>query len=394
MYRALVSLHRVLGLGLAAFLCIAGLTGAVIGWNHELDVWLNPELFERRAQLDAPALHPLELADRLERADPRLYVSYLPLALEPGRSAGLFVQPRIDPATQRPYELDFDEVALDPADGTILGRRMWGRFGFDRAHLMPFLYRLHYSLHLPELGGVDSGIMLMGVCALAWAFDCLAAIVIAFPSRKLWRRSFAFRLRGGAPRLNFDLHRSGGVWTWLLLLMLAVSGVSMNLEREVMRPLVALFSPLRPDPLAERPPATPGEPWSRGAILARAEREASAHGIRTPAGSVSLTRERRLYRVSFFRPGDAHADGRLGNPALDFDAHSGAFLNAALPGRGSAGDVFLQAQYPLHSGRLFGVAGRALISLLGAAVATLSVTGVILWARRRRRTQRERSRRQ
>lgn len=30
---------------MAAFLFVAGRTGAVISWNHELDEWLNPQLF-------------------------------------------------------------------------------------------------------------------------------------------------------------------------------------------------------------------------------------------------------------------------------------------------------------------------------------------------------------
>jgi len=46
--------------------------------------------------------------------------------------------------------------------------------------------------------------------------------------------------------------------------------------------------------------------------------------------------------------------------------------------------VFLQAMFPLHSGRIIGVAGRVLMSVLGLAVAVLSVTGVLIWARKRR----------
>ena len=64
-----------------------------------------------------------------------------------------------------------------------------------------------------------------------------------------------------------------------------------------------------------------------------------------------------------------------------------------IPGRGSAGDVFLQAQLPLHTGRIIGLPGRVLMSALGLVVAMLSVTGVLLWARKRRarRQGRERS---
>jgi len=39
---------------------------------------------------------------------------------------------------------------------------------------------------------------------------------------------------------------------------------------------------------------------------------------------------------------------------------------------------------PLHSGRIVGTPGRVLISLIGIFVAALSVTGVVIWARKRR----------
>jgi len=46
----LTILHRWAGLLLATFLFISGLTGAIISWDHELDEWLNPHLFDRQTQ--------------------------------------------------------------------------------------------------------------------------------------------------------------------------------------------------------------------------------------------------------------------------------------------------------------------------------------------------------
>ena len=78
-----------------------------------------------------------------------------------------------------------------------------------------------------------------------------------------------------------------------------------------------------------------------------------------------------------------HGDGGLGNPWLYFDAHSGQAAGAEVPGTGSAGDLVMQAQFPLHSGRSIGIPGRLLVSLMGLLVALLSLTGVLLWAKKR-----------
>jgi hypothetical protein len=59
------------------------------------------------------------------------------------------------------------------------------------------------------------------------------------------------------------------------------------------------------------------------------------------------------------------------------DGRDGSVLGERQPWSGSAADIFVQAQFPLHSGRI-------LISLMGLVVAMLSVTGVYLWWKKRR----------
>jgi uncharacterized iron-regulated membrane protein len=89
-----------------------------------------------------------------------------------------------------------------------------------------------------------------------------------------------------------------------------------------------------------------------------------------------------VYGVSFFQPGDDHGAGGVGPPYLYYDS-KGALLGVRKPWKGTVADIFVQAQFPLHSGRILGLPGRILISLMGVVVAMLSVTGVIIWYRKR-----------
>jgi uncharacterized iron-regulated membrane protein len=388
MRRVLALLHRWFGLFNALFLFVAGSTGAIIAWDHELDGWLNPELYRARSAFARPlgASEILPLVERLEREEPRLAVRYVPLALEPGSALQLMVAPRSRPGSAEPYPLSFNQVALDPSDGRVQARRMWGEPSLARQNLLPFLYKLHYTLHIPQRAGAELGVLIMGMVALVWTVDCFIALWLSFPQPKAWRKSFAFRLRAGAAKLTFDLHRSGGVWVWPLLLTLAVTGVAMNLGKEVVRPIVSLFSPLKPAALEQRTILTEARApvLSFGDALMHARSQAERLGIAAPPGALFYAPERGAYGVGFFAPGHDHGDGGLGNPWLYLDARDGHALGAEIPGRGSAGDVFMQAQFPLHSGRIAGLTGRVIVSLLGAVVAMLSVTGVLLWARRRR----------
>ena len=55
--------------------------------------------------------------------------------------------------------------------------------------------------------------------------------------------------------------------------------------------------------------------------------------------------------------------------------------------RRSAGETFLDWQWPLHSGKAFGWVGRILIFLCGLACPVIYMTGVIRWLQKRRAQQ-------
>ena len=384
--RTLATVHRWFGLGAAVFLFVSGLTGAIISWDHALDEWLNPRLFQVSSR--GPHKPALELVAMAEAREPRMSVRYVPLAAEPGHTLMLFVEPRVNPATHTLYELDFNQLAIDPVTGAIVGRRMWGEISLDRENLLPFLYKLHYSMHVPEGWGVQLGVLFMGIVGIVWFLDCFIALAISFPNRRVWKKSFAFRFRKGGRALNFDLHRSGGVWAWLLLLVVAFTSVSMNLGHEVVRPILGLFTTLTPDPFdartpaAETSPVTPARSYAE--ILGAASSIARERGVNAPPGALFHSPTYGIYGVGFFEPGNDHGDGGLGTPWLYFDSRDGRFVGDVIPGEGTAGDIFLQAQFPIHSGRIAGLFGRIIISALGLVVAMLSATGVLIWVRRRR----------
>ncbi len=60
-------------------------------------------------------------------------------------------------------------------------------------------------------------------------------------------------------------------------------------------------------------------------------------------------------------------------------ANTGALVGQRVPGEGTAGDLFMRLQFPLHSGRIAAVPGLIVVTLLDVAITALSVTGVVLW---------------
>ena len=413
-------LHRWVGLIIAGFLFVSGLTGAVISWDHELDEVLNPHLVE--AKSNGPALPVLDLVKRVEAIDPRGQVTFVPLTAEPGQSLAFFVMPRDDPATNRLHELGYNQVFVDPASGEVLGKREWGAaWPITSETFVSFLYKLHYSLHIPEFWGIERwGEWLLGGIAILWTIDCFVGFYLTTPVRHApipgrpvgveralrrgwwarWMPAWRIKTSGSAWRINFDIHRAFGLWTWVLLFVLAFTAFTLNLQREVLLPLLSMVSQVTPSPYEQRAPTDKHQPIQPilgfADALQKAEEEAARRGWAAPAGSIFYAQRWGFYSVRFHAPDDDHGAAGVGPSALYIDGSDGRVLADRQPWKGTVADIFLQAQFPVHSGRILGLPGRILISVMGLVVAALSVTGVVIWyrkARARRAVRRSREER-
>lgn len=397
-------LHRYFGLAIAAFLIITGLTGAVISWDHELDEWLNPHLLE--ATTEGVPRSATELARQVEARFPEVQVTYYEMAYEPEHAYYYWVDPRVNPETGRLFEPGFNQVYVDPVSGEILGTREWGAvWPISSENVVSFLYKLHFSLHLPEFMGIDHwGIWLLGIVALTWTLDCFIGFYLTLPRRRRhkkvagegflrrWKPAWLVRWSGGSYKLNFDLHRAFGLWTWVLLFIIAFTGFSLNLYREVFFPLMSTVSEVTPTPIDTRTPSGHHNPipadYGFEQAIALGQQAGLEKGWTQPVNSLWHAREFDVYRVEFFSAEEGHGSGGVGHKAIYLDASSGEVLGEWLPWQGTAADLFVQAQFPLHSGRILGLPGRILISVMGVVVATLSITGVVIWWRKRRARQR------
>ncbi|MDO9051394.1 MAG: PepSY-associated TM helix domain-containing protein [Methylotenera sp.] len=399
--------HRWLGLITAIFLFITGLTGAVISWDHELDDWLNDHLMVV-APTSNDALPIFQLVQQVEMRYPQLKVVSVPLNMGAGKSVMLGVAPILNPATQQSYDLGFNEIFLNPYTGHELGKRDRGAvWPLSKENFVSFLYRLHFSLHIPEFAGIDRwGIWLLGVIAIVWLVDTFIGFYLTLPNKRApiafrqhhvkyheksfkqrWAQAWKIRLPSTTYKLNFDIHRAFGLWTWLLLFIVAFTAFSLNLRREVFLPLLSQITTTTPTPFDLRKPlpkhAVDLSHIEFERVLALAKQQAVKKQWKEPAGSIFLSPRFQLYAVSFFTPESDHGVAGAGNKRLYYDQKTLAYLGERLPWSGTVGDIFVQAQFPLHSGRILGLPGRVLISLMGLVVAVLSVTGVYIWYRKR-----------
>ncbi|PPK73094.1 putative iron-regulated membrane protein [Methylobacter tundripaludum] len=398
----LAKVHRYAGLGMALFLIVSGLTGALLAFYHELDQALNPGLFRVQERRTA-ALGPDALVAAVQKAYPNTQVSFLALHRADRESVHVRLSPGNQSADGKPNVPDIDEVYLDPYDGRILGGRQTDALRADRIHLMPFLYGLHRSMHLPERWGV----WLMGLVALTWMFDCLVGVYLTLPSyrnpktsacrtvgysternwRQRWKPAWLIKRGAGAPRLNFDLHRAGGLWLWGMLFTLAMSGAYFNLAQEVFRPVVSLFGTLSPNPVQALPKRSGVQPAPQLSFEAAIERARTllpeqARGMQPDF--VGYMPAQGVYRVGFQEQGRGESAFILGFEQVFVDADTSQLRGRRGYGSGTPSDKFLAWQFPLHSGQVLGLPGRIVVCITGLATVMLSITGVLIWNRKRK----------
>ncbi len=369
----ITSLHRWFGLFAAFWLFGIALTGSLIAFNGELDAALNPDLFSASGQGPVAPL----LADAARRADHG--------AVDAGKTgAGKidFVLYHHDPPGLVSIGLtdakgDRFERLYDSGTGRLNGERAARALGLGPRDLMGTIYRLHHSF----LGGRVLEIFL-GLVALGWAVTQLLALIIAFTSRRRWRDSFRVRRGATAHKRNFDLHRSLGLWLYPVTLTLAVSGVYLNLPDA----FIAAVSGVAKVEGRYSPP-TPPTASAAAPRLTMADAAVRFAAIAAPLNvtSFSYNDKAAQYRA---RMRDARDISDNGQRIVWISAANGRISSDKHETEGAAGDTFLAWQFPLHSGRALGLAGRILIALTGVVICISIVTGVLIWWKKRRQRQR------
>jgi uncharacterized iron-regulated membrane protein len=378
--------HRWGGLAMAGFLIIVGLTGSLLAFLPELDHWLAPQL---HPGLHGVALDPATLVRHAEALIPEGRVNTVYLGDIGAAHIGMEARPGAE-------ALDFGSLVLDAVTGAELGRLQWGSLPTALERIMPFVYSLHYELAMGDIGA-----WILGITALVWTIDCFIGFYLTLPppSRNSaagffarWKPAWLVKWRSSAYRINFDLHRAGGLWLWMMLLVFAWSSVFFNLN--------GLYVSATKLVLDYAPPvwAWPARPACEGACRPLDWEEAQAIGVRLMAeqarehgfsverpDALYLLRGKGLYeyRVLSSRDlGDRH-------PATSilYDAYTGVLETVSLPTGQRNGTTVTSWLAALHMADVFGLPYRIFVCILGLLITMLSVTGVYIWWKKRRARQ-------
>lgn len=419
-----VLVHRYAGLTIALFLILVGLTGSVLAFYHEINGWLNPH--DRIAvPSDMQLLDPFELRERALELVPHARINFVDLQPKPGEAYTIMPEPRIDPATGQPYPLGFDVLLLNPYTGveiarenTMLEKHYWP---LTRENVMEFIYRLHMQLALGQIGR-----WLLGITALIWTIDCFIGFFLTLPVRRKgslslvdrvvktfshpqekedflryvvdgdvkkprcfwqrWKPSWLVKWSASVFRVNFDLHRAGGLWTWIFLFIFAWSSVMFNLP-QVYNPVMGLFFEMPKEnliqKLPEQPPDLPIDFHKAHTIGQRLMVEqARLHGFKV-ISEQSISYDPSTGLFSYAVEGD-ELFGKVDGTFIVFDAFKAKTVTLQMPVGQYSGNTLLNWLFALHMAKIGGLPYKILVCFMGLIITMLSITGVYIWFKKRR----------
>jgi uncharacterized iron-regulated membrane protein len=389
-----VLMHRYVGLVMTLFLVIVALTGSLIAFYNELDDLANQHLvYANKPHANAKLIDPFALRDKVLVMYPNSTINYLKLVQPAGKSAAFYLEPKIDPATKKPFVLTYQTVFVNPYTGAFIGGRNANKISESWRNIMPFIYELHYSLALGTIGGY-----VLGIIALFWTIDCFVGAYLTFPAKRKsvatqgdqawvsrWWKAWKIRWNGGFYKLNFDFHRASGLWLWAMLFVFAWSSVGFNLT-EVYSPVMKAMFTVQNREI--KPPSSPLEnplldfrqAYLIGQkLMAIESKEKGFTVVSEEAVNYDEKKGTYFYEVK----SDREVADKYGSTNVIFNANTGEKISSYIPSGEAAGDTIGEWLFTLHMGKIWGLPMQIFICVMGLVITGLSVTGVVIWLKKR-----------
>lgn len=374
--------HSILGVAIGFFILVAALSGSIIAFYHTLDAKINPWQISASHHQELNVTDPLSHIAKIEARVEGAKVSWVSLSLNHQSSWHYFLFPK---SMAKP--IANNEVYVDPFSAEIKGMRTWGDITQGWTNLIPFIYKLHYSLYLGSIG-----VLIMGVAALLWLVVLVCGVWITFPKWNTtflsqWEKSWRWRFKGNLRSKSYLLHKTAGLWLLPFLILLAWSSFSLNLHdlHERLLSSVMRFQ-AGSDAIKDlkRPRTKPSLGWVEARDVGRTlmNELSLKEGFEIYEESAIMYNSLKgIYIYSVRSSRDIEIDH--GGTTVYFDGNSGAFKASFIPTKKASGDTLTQWLEGLHKGSIWGLPHRIVLSILGVVTTLFVLSGFYLWWKRK-----------
>lgn len=211
----------------------------------------------------------------------------------------------------------------------------------------------------------------------------LTGFYIWWPKKGQFRKAITIKRNASSQRFYFDLHKMFGVYSSIILLVIAFSGFWFAYS-DYIKPVVSFFSEVNieqyKDPEAVKSQRTGSAPSitikQAIAIADSVFPNAKLRWLTIPDGNegVFAIEKRQVDEINQNRP----------RSKVWIDQYTGKVLAVEDPEQFTAGESFFNLMWLLHNGEVFGLLGRIIWCIVGLIPLVLYVTGIIRWLQKRK----------
>ncbi|MGV3582933.1 MAG: PepSY-associated TM helix domain-containing protein [Methylophilus sp.] len=368
-----LQMHLWIGLSMGLLLSVIGITGSISVFYQELDQWLNPGVLAVKADPHGisayrPLQEILNAASKVALPQDKRSGVQFPRVIDSTYGIG-YVRPE-NKATNTPET--WVSIRVNPYTAKVTGIRTFPLGAGFPPGLIDFIAVLHYRLLLDDFWGGS----IVGFLGIFGIFSVLTGMILWWPLTGNWYRAFTFKKSSNQKRINVDIHKLTGIYFCIVLGAVFLSGIYMNFNAKFVS-LVQVLSPKT----NQAPIVKIGTPKTNIGLAKAAYIVVSAY----PEGEFKWMADDTGNGIYLFsRQGVASTSRFWAERIVTVESHTGRIVNVRdATTRKTAGETFLDWQWPLHSGKAFGWTGRILVFLSGLALPLLFITGVIRWLQKR-----------
>lgn len=372
--RLMFQVHLWAGLVLGIHLAIVSATGIVLLFKDEIRATMYPHLY-RVGEVPARTVEATGDIDRIVASMNGAYPGYRILRIDApkvGRDTVVIIAENNG---------SYHRIFAHPVTGTTLGT-------LPKTSVLAYVEELHADLFAGRAGQIiNSTLALFALLLVA------SGLIVWWPGAGRWLKSLGPRSSDGRLTLR-SIHRMVGIWTFLFIIVFAVTGALFFYDRFV-NPAVKLFSqssappvyysdipaegapaPARLQPMIDAARALAPDRFLWGIFMPGGNRD-PVHLVFGPVGQ-DVGRDR--WELS-----------ESGQRNFYFDQYNGKLLHQWDTEHNTLADFVFAWPYKLHTGEFGGRWGRVLWTVAGLAPPILFVLGFMMW--RRQRVQRPVNRR-
>lgn len=341
--------HLVVALIFGVFVVLLGITGSIMAFEPEIEHFIYRKLVYVQPQ-GAP-MSLAQITDAVQKTDPNARIQLFQLAAAPNLSYQVLVDDHV--------------LFVNQYTGQVLGSIR------DQVDFLGYVHQLHLRLALLDKGRTFGEITIKS--------SGVAALFLVLSGAYLWWPTKRMKIRGtvSSRRFWFDVHNTFGILSFVFVLILAVTGLVIAFEGLTTPLLYRITSSQPPRQLRLQatpiPGATPITPDQALDIARRAAPGANPLLI-------NVARGKNVYRINARYPEDRTPGGRT---RVAVDPYSGKVLLLVDSRTGPAGYRLVNLNRAIHTGDIFGIPSKAVMSLASLIMALQLVTGVVMWLKRR-----------